>query len=77
MPGNVVVVDQDVVHDVEGAVVDDVDVVADNVGSERRQVVGVVVAKGAEPVGVSDAGRPTLDGDVEVKRRGRRRFSTF
>ena len=63
------VVNHDVVDDVEGAVVDDVDVVANDVGLERRQVVGVVVAESAEPVGVSQAGRTTLNGDVEVKRR--------
>ena len=63
------VVNHDVVDDVEGAVVDDVDVVANDVGLERRQVVGVVVAESAEPVGVSQTGRTTLNGDVEVKRR--------
>ena len=45
---------------VESAVVDDVDVVASNVGFERREIVGVVVAERAKPVRVGQVGGAAL-----------------
>ena len=60
MSGNIIFVGQDVTVNVESAVVDDVDVVASNVGFERREIVGVVVAERAKPVRVGQVGSAAL-----------------